>query len=357
MSPNPFNNSFEEEFRLRYYDHRKYPSAGLVCEEKTERLFLRDILPSTPAAKIRTWRSRIRDAWLIKINGTQVATVDELKMTFAHLAKTKTPMCTLLLAHSKIRDGLVESGIPQINSDQLNHRYSFTNIDVMSQEEFDVWFARLPWCMYDLVDEGDVTNIVTVANKLTRRILLQQDDWEDWKQSEFTQLDQYATQHMFGEPCPMTKKFAVFNLIWTYVIKELDGRKKARCTCDGSTRGGQGRILDHTFANSIDQTGSQIFYAIAAAENLLVFGADVSNAFGEAPPPKQGVYIRPDNAFKEWYLKRYGKTIPDGWVVPVLAAMQGHPESPRLWEKHCDRILQKIGLLPTTHEPSLLRYH
>jgi hypothetical protein len=132
--------------------------------------------------------------------------------------------------------------------------------------------------MYDLVDEGDVTNIVTVANKLTRRILLQQDDWEDWKQSEFTQLDQYVTQHMFGEPCPMTKKFAVFNLIWTYVIKELDGRKKARCTCDGSTRGGQGRILDHTFANSIDQTGSQIFYAIAAAENLLVFGADVSNA-------------------------------------------------------------------------------
>ena len=33
--------------------------------------------------------------------------------------------------------------------------------------------------------------------------------------------------------------------------------------------------------------------------------------------------------------------------------MQGHPESPRLWEKHCDRILKKIGLVPTTHEPCL----
>ena len=211
--------------------------------------------------------------------------------------------------------------------------------------------------MYDLVDEGGVINMTTVANKLTRRILLQQDDCEDWKKSEFMQSDQYSTQHMFGDPCPVSKKSAVFNLIWTYVVKELDGCKKALCTCDGSTRGGQVRVLDHTFANSIDQTGSCIFYAIAAAENLLVFGADVSNARGKAPPPKQGFYIRPDKAFRDWFLERYGKVIPDGWVVPVLAAMQGHPESPRLWEKHCDRILKQIGLIPTVHEPCLYARH
>jgi hypothetical protein len=33
--------------------------------------------------------------------------------------------------------------------------------------------------------------------------------------------------------------------------------------------------------------------------------------------------------------------------------MQGHPESPRLWEKHGDAILRDIGLTPTTHEPCL----
>jgi hypothetical protein len=33
--------------------------------------------------------------------------------------------------------------------------------------------------------------------------------------------------------------------------------------------------------------------------------------------------------------------------------MQGHPESPRLWEKHADEILQDIGLTPTIHEPCL----
>jgi hypothetical protein len=33
--------------------------------------------------------------------------------------------------------------------------------------------------------------------------------------------------------------------------------------------------------------------------------------------------------------------------------MQGHPESPRLWEKHADKILCEIGLTPTVHEPCL----
>ena len=41
------------------------------------------------------------------------------------------------------------------------------------------------------------------------------------------------------------------------------------------------------------------FYAIATAENLLIYGADVSNAFAEAPPPKLGFYIYPDRVFKE----------------------------------------------------------
>jgi hypothetical protein len=45
--------------------------------------------------------------------------------------------------------------------------------------------------------------------------------------------------------------------------------------------------------------------------------------------------------------------IPPGHVVPILSAMQGHPESPRLWEKHADEILRNIGLTPTIHEPCL----
>ena len=146
----------------------------------------------------------------------------------------------------------------------------------------------------------------------------------------------------------------LFHTVWTYGIKALDARKKARMVCDGSLRAGQAHVLDETYANCVDQSSSRMFYAIAAAENLLVYGADVSNAFAEAPPPKQGFYIYPDRAFNEWWVRHLHRPPLDpGQVIPILSAKQGHPESPRLWEKHADSILQDIGMTPTVHEPCL----
>jgi hypothetical protein len=78
------------------------------------------------------------------------------------------------------------------------------------------------------------------------------------------------------------------------------------------------------------------------------------NAFTEAPPPKQGFYIYPDRAFWEWWVNhKHNPPLADGEVIPILSAMQGHPESPCLWEKHPDAILCKIGLIPMVHEPCL----
>jgi hypothetical protein len=36
-----------------------------------------------------------------------------------------------------------------------------------------------------------------------------------------------------------------------------------------------------------------------------------------------------------------------------MKAMQGHPESSRLWEKHCDKFIRSIGFTPTIREPCL----
>jgi hypothetical protein len=93
---------------------------------------------------------------------------------------------------------------------------------------------------------------------------------------------------------------------------------------------------------------------VAAAENLLEFGANVSNAFAEAPTPRQPFFIQPDKAFHKWWENHLKHNpIPLGHIIPVLLAMQGLPESPRLWEKHADKILQEIGLTPMIHEPCL----
>lgn len=129
--------------------------------------------------------------------------------------------------------------------------------------------------------------------------------------------------------------------------------EKARMACDGSPRGGKARILDYTHANCIDHTASQLFYGISAAENLLIYGADVSNAFSEAPPPKQGFYILLDRAFNEWWEAKGLPPLLPGQVIPVMRAMQGHPKSSRLWEKRIDRIICQYGFKPTAHKPCL----
>ncbi len=146
---------------------------------------------------------------------------------------------------------------------------------------------------------------------------------------------------MFGDPTEVDLDAAVFFTVWTYAIKALDGWYNAQCTCDGSPCSKQARILDETHANCVDQTGTRIFCSILAAENLLIFGADVSNAFAEAPPPKQEFFIILDKAFLEWWVNHKKRPpIPDGHIIPILSAMQGHPgESLHLWEMHADAIL------------------
>jgi hypothetical protein len=86
-------------------------------------------------------------------------------------------------------------------------------------------------------------------------------------------------------------------------------------------------------------------------ENLLVYGADVSNAFVEAP---QGFFLQPNRAFHEWWtIHLKHPPIPNGHVLPVLSTMQGYLESPHLWEKHVNAILHEVELIPTVHKPCL----
>ena len=140
-----------------------------------------------------------------------------------------------------------------------------------------------------------VLNYRSRVMKLTQGKLRKGTEWKEWRQAEWQQLDQYEEQGMFGEPRER-KQEVVLRLVWTYREKILDGRKKARCACDGSMRAGHVTIYGYTYAGCVEHTISRLFCAIAAAEGLRIYGADVTNAFGDAPPPKQGLYIWPDIA-------------------------------------------------------------
>ena len=159
---------------------------------------------------------------------------------------------------------------------------------------------------------------------------------------------------MFGKPCQLPPSANVLDLLWTYLIKS-DGTLKARCVCNGQPKFKGTVIFGYTFTKMPDHVGSRIFWGTVAAKNLIVRGADASNAFAEASAPTIPLYARVDTQYREWYQHKFNKQIPEDYVLLVHKALQGHPESSRLWAIHMDKILcQKFQLKPTTHEGCLL---
>jgi len=194
---------------------------GMRLLEKNGRLLLASIDASTPAARIARWRTHLRGAWLVSINGTQVETVADVSTTLAQHVTSLHP-CVLVFSHPETLPDILNKGLPimckedfsQLTHDQLNNR-----LDLMDNGPT---FRRKP--LYDIVASGDVNNYTTRVMRLTRGRLLKQDDWTDWQDSEYLQLDQYDSQGMFRDPVLVTPDDAVFHLVWTYNVKALDCR-------------------------------------------------------------------------------------------------------------------------------------
>ena len=138
--------------------------------------------------------------------------------------------------------------------------------------------------------------------------------------------------------------------LWAYVLKD-DGTYKVRAPYNGSPRT-QGTVtLREMHAASLYQTASNIFWAISVVKGHIVVGADASNTFVEAPAPKAPVYMQLGHQFHEWRRIMGRETIPYGYRVKVLKAIQGHPESPSLWAILMNKIIADLGFLPCKYEP------
>jgi hypothetical protein len=81
FSCDPFGPSFDEPILLQGL----HPTAGLELVADTARGHprLRNCLSSTPAARIPLWRSRIRHAFLLAIDGLPVHSIDDVQQAFS----------------------------------------------------------------------------------------------------------------------------------------------------------------------------------------------------------------------------------------------------------------------------------
>lgn len=132
-----------------------------------------------------------------------------------------------------------------------------------------------------------------------------------------------------------------------------NGTRKARNCCDGSAKAApQLRAAAQTYASCVEQPCMRIFFALSASLGMTVYSADATNAYANSPAPTVPTYVRIDDAFADWYLAKHGKAIDRNMVLPVLHALQGHPEAGALWEKTINSLLSDLSFVSTTHETS-----
>ena len=381
LSTNPYDD--EIDIRIPASTKKKrtnHPTMGLILEVCPTRgmPILTTIQPSTAAAKINKWRSTIRNGYVLGVNDIRIPnslTDPNKRLEFVNDLLTKASQ------HDEeiiLQMGLINKlslhpseGVPMIYQDQLQiigrHLHELKEDawfdNEIDKDEFDAYVKEHIDKIEEAMDakahatKGIQPKSKSRRNKLTRRKLklLPEHEWLIWQESEHKQLQQYEDQGTFGKPCPLPPGANCLSLLWTYLKKE-DGRYKARLVCNGAPSKKGSVTLGQTYAAALEQSGNRIFWAAAAAKNMVVYGADASNAFAEAPPPKAPLYVRIDKPFREWWKAKGRPDLPPNYVLPVQKALQGHPESARLWADLIHGILkEKLNLQECKHEQCLYR--
>ena len=102
ISPHAYNDAFEEELSLVTFNHGDHPTAGLELESRDGRLILLGMRPGAPSHRIPRWRSRIRNAWLVQVDGISMRSTVDVSSALIEAKQQGRLSCPLLFAQPEI---------------------------------------------------------------------------------------------------------------------------------------------------------------------------------------------------------------------------------------------------------------
>lgn len=173
-----------------------------------------------------------------------------------------------------------------------------------------------------------------------------------WEAAVKEEMDGLRDSGTHGEWIPLSeaRKDPSFtkplNTLYDFRIKVKDGvqyKYKARCVCRGDLAI-PGLHYDDVFAPTAAYDSIRILLSMAAAENLDIYQADISQAFLQAPIEKP-VWI-----YKPWIPGEENKTKQGERMVAKLhKSLYGLPSSPRSWYLEYTRyLIEKLGFTQLT---------
>jgi Reverse transcriptase (RNA-dependent DNA polymerase)/GAG-pre-integrase domain len=332
-----------------------------------DRGYIASIVPRSSAAKVPVAKSKFVGAFVLSINGKAVQHAEDIIQGLEEARLNQdVDSVSIVVSPDPYESPDRSLGAIHLDSEQLaaihavrsaSSRHAFRTAVTKFRSAFDNGFSPSLAGIHSLGATTLGTPAEQSLSRFTRARLKQLSTWEQWRASEHKQLDNMAEQGMYGLPTRAPEGAIVLRSHWTYSFKG-DGTRKARNCCDGSERAAPALHGEaKTYASCVEHPCMRIFFALSAVLGMTTFGADATNAFANSPPPAVPTFVRIDDAYADWYLERHGVELDRSMVLPVLHALQGHPESGSHWEQTINKILLDLGFTNTTHEPNLYSGH
>ena len=370
FTTNPFSHTFSKPLRVRCTS----PTFGMTVKADmlNNRAYVGDIRKNSSTSKIfsshKATCNKIRGAYIVSINHQKVFTQDDALRILKELFDAKVTRFDIEFAPEKrldakhLRKALLEHDLFKPNEPEEEHVPTLS-IDAIRaiaairhpEEDFSdpTISNEIISTVINAIRSNETTSDEQALGHFTRRKLRKLDTWEKWQDGERTQLDHFHALGMYGKPTKPPPNAIILRPHWQYHIKR-DGTRRSRNCCDGSRRSAPVlHKVSSTYSSCVEQPVQRLFFALSAALGYQVYGGDAVDAFAHSPPPETPTFIRIDDAYFDWYKYRFGIELDRSQVLPVLHALQGHPESGRLWEEHINKILRKIGFKNTTHDRSI----
>jgi hypothetical protein len=370
---NPFAHTMTKHLQVRC----RNPTFGLTigADEVNNRAYITDIKRGSSASRLfsshKATTNKIRYAYIVKINDMPIFTKDEAIQCLRKLHDDGIQSFDIEIAPEKrldsaqLKKALLEYNLFSPNDpDMTDHTPTVTVADIRAIAAIrypDVDFSAsilsdetLHFAI-NAISSQAITPAEQAIGRFTRRKLKKLDTWPLWRAGEHKQLDHFHKLQMYGPPTARPPNAVVLRPHWQYSIKR-DGTRRSRNCCDGSPRSAPAlHGIASTYSSCVEQPVQRLFFALSARLGYKVYGGDAQDAYAHSPPPETPTFVSVDDAYADWYAERFGKKLDRSMVLPVLHALQGHPESGKLWEQHITGILKssEFGFTSTTHDKSI----
>jgi hypothetical protein len=361
------------ELRIRC-DHATFGIESADYADLT-RAHITNMLPNSTGAGVPGWRRNYAGAYILELNNYPVFNTEDyiaacasVRASLAHQHKTTISLTVAPEKKEPMRD---PGCSPQVHVDQfcpviralfkMRERRSITPEEIPDDDDI-IQAIRSVTISKDIAvqsgPEPDLGNAPFVeyeegtlpGSRWTRRRLRKLPCWNRWKRAETTQLESMKNDGMYGPPCIAPRGAIVLRTVWTYYVK-WDGALKSRSCCDGSVLKGCGIAIAQHYTSCISQPGMRIFWAIVAIRGWVAVGADAINAFSQATPPKEPMFLRIDDQMAKWLEETTGKQPDRTLVLPVRCALQGHPATGSSWADKVEQLLMRqLEFTSTTHD-------